>query len=168
MHENALDSPVIPWYREPWPWFLMAGPAVAVVAGFATLYIALQSANPLVVDNYYKEGLAINRVLARDHLARQGGYAALGLPNGDRTMLRVMLSGSTLPAELRVRFVHPTLAGHDREIVAQRIQPGMYEARVSLPSAARWDVEVEGVGQPWRLTGSWYPADGQFRLAPRS
>ena len=26
-----------PWYREPWPWLLMLGPAVVVVAGFITL-----------------------------------------------------------------------------------------------------------------------------------
>ena len=24
-----------PWYREPWPWILMAGPAIVVVAIFA-------------------------------------------------------------------------------------------------------------------------------------
>ena len=26
-----------PWYREPWPWIFIAGPASAVVAGIAML-----------------------------------------------------------------------------------------------------------------------------------
>lgn len=39
-----------PWYREPWPWILMAGPAVVVVAGIATMVIAIRTADPLVAD----------------------------------------------------------------------------------------------------------------------
>ena len=39
-----------PWYRHPWPWILMAGPAVVVVAGALTAIIAFQGADPLVAD----------------------------------------------------------------------------------------------------------------------
>ena len=39
-----------PWYREPWPWILMAGPAIVVVAGFTTLVIAVRTADPIVSD----------------------------------------------------------------------------------------------------------------------
>ena len=53
-----------PWYREPWPWILMAPPAAAVIAGAATVWIAVGSADGLVADDYYKRGLAINQVLA--------------------------------------------------------------------------------------------------------
>ena len=47
----------------------MAGPATVVVAGFFTWFLAARTENALVVDNYYKEGLAINQVLARDAAA---------------------------------------------------------------------------------------------------
>jgi len=40
-----------PWYREPWPWILMSGPAVVVVAGTVTAVIAIRTADP-VVANY--------------------------------------------------------------------------------------------------------------------
>ena len=59
-----------PWYREPWPWFLMSLPATAVIAGLATVWIAVTSADGLVVGDYYKAGLAINQTLARDDTAR--------------------------------------------------------------------------------------------------
>ena len=29
-----------PWYREPWPWIMMAGPAAVVVAGAVTMWLA--------------------------------------------------------------------------------------------------------------------------------
>ncbi len=40
-----------PWYREPWPWVLIALPLLAVVAGFATLWLALSNPDYLVVDD---------------------------------------------------------------------------------------------------------------------
>lgn len=39
-----------PWYRHPWPWLLMLGPAVVVVAGITTLVIAIATADVLVSD----------------------------------------------------------------------------------------------------------------------
>ena len=65
-----------PWYREPWPWLLMAGPAAVLVAGAATTWIAFASADGLVADDYYKQGLAINKRLGREHAAREGGISA--------------------------------------------------------------------------------------------
>jgi hypothetical protein len=44
------------WYKEPWPWLLMAGPAIVVVAGFITFYLAQVNAADLVSDDYYKDG----------------------------------------------------------------------------------------------------------------
>ena len=46
-------SPRKPWYREPWPWIIMAGPATVVVAGVATAVIAFRGADGLVADDYY-------------------------------------------------------------------------------------------------------------------
>jgi hypothetical protein len=145
----------------------MSGPAIVVVASFFTLYLAVTNADPVVVDNYYKEGLAINRVLARDHVALQRGYRASVMLNGDRSRLRIHMAGEGLPAELRVRFVHPTRGGLDRDVTARQIQPGFYEAAIELAPAARWDVELGDPAQQWRVTGDWYTSDDSFVLEPR-
>lgn len=121
MNLNAIVRTVTPWYREPWPWIVMTGPAIVVVAGIATLVIAVMNADPLVVDQYYKEGLAINRVLERDRTASLRGYRATIVLNEERTFVRVRVAGTLLPAELRLRFVHPTKAGLDRELSALQI-----------------------------------------------
>ena len=167
MNQNAIGHPVTPWYREPWPWILMAGPAIVVVAGFATLFIAFMYADPLVVDQYYKAGLAINRVLERDHAASLRGYRATVVLNEERTLVRVRMAGEMLPAELHLRFIHPTKSGLDREFSARQIQPGLYQGSVQLAQAVRWNVELEDAQLQWRLTGSWHPADDRFVLEPR-
>ncbi len=166
MNPNAIVHTVTPWYRQPWPWILMTGPAIVVVAGFATLVIAVMNADPLVVDQYYKEGLAINRVLERDRTASLRGYRATIVLNEERTLVRVRMAGALLPAELRLRFIHPTKAGLDRELSARQIQAGLYHGSLQLAQAVRWNVELEDAQRQWRLTGTWNPADDRFVLEP--
>ena len=45
-----------PWYRHPWPWILMAGPAIVVVAGVATAVIAVKTADGLVGEDGARQG----------------------------------------------------------------------------------------------------------------
>lgn len=51
------------WYRQFWPWFLIALPGAVVVASLITVYIAVTHQDPLVDGNYYKHGLTINERL---------------------------------------------------------------------------------------------------------
>ena len=39
---------VRPWYREPWPWILMAAPAAAIVGCAVTIWLAMATADGLV------------------------------------------------------------------------------------------------------------------------
>ena len=40
----------LPWYRQFWPWFIIALPACAVIASFITLWLAVSRPDYLVVD----------------------------------------------------------------------------------------------------------------------
>jgi uncharacterized protein len=57
------------WYREPWPWILMAGPAIVVVAGCVTAFIAVTTSDGLVAEDYYRRGVEINRRLSTEERA---------------------------------------------------------------------------------------------------
>ena len=164
-------TPSRPWYREPWPWLLMSGPVAAVVGGLVTAYIAVANDDPLVVDNYYKEGLAINRVLERDQAASQRGYRAQVLFAEDHARVRVYLAGASgaLPEVLVLRLVHPTQAGQDRTVTVKATQAGWYEGNVDgLAPATRWGVQLEGGQRDWRLTGEWRTGEGNaVVLQPR-
>lgn len=40
----------LPWYRQFWPWFIIALPASVVIASFYTLWLAISHPDQLVVD----------------------------------------------------------------------------------------------------------------------
>lgn len=147
---NPHDARAQPWYREPWPWILMAGPAIVVVAASYTAWLAVRSDDGLVVDDYYKQGLAINKTLGRSETAeRLGIKAEIGLAGG---RARVLLGG-VRSGPLTLQFAHPTLAGMDQKVKLSLVQPGVYEGQVQPLRAGRWYVVLE---QPdWRLTGDW-------------
>ncbi len=55
-----------PWYKHGMVWLVISGPAVVVVAGFVTLYIAVSSPDPVVTSDYYRQGVEINKTLNKD------------------------------------------------------------------------------------------------------
>jgi hypothetical protein len=65
-----------PWYREPWPWILAAGPFIVIIAGVYTAWLAIKSNDGLVTEDYYKKGLAANQTIARNELATRLGLVA--------------------------------------------------------------------------------------------
>jgi hypothetical protein len=137
-----------PWYREPWPWILMAAPAAAVVAGAATVWLAVGSADGLVADDYYKQGLAINQVLALEENARRMGVRARAEVREGH--LRVALSGAA-PEAVFAQLAHATRAGHDQRLRLARAAPGVYEAELPPLAAGRWRVVLEDPRREWRV-----------------
>ena len=54
---------VKPWYREPWPWILMAGPFAAMIGCFVTIYFAFTNfSNQPIQEGVVKRGLVIEQV----------------------------------------------------------------------------------------------------------
>lgn len=51
--QNTHPTPdeILPWYKQFWPWFIIALPASVVVASFVTLWLALSNPDPLVVED---------------------------------------------------------------------------------------------------------------------
>lgn len=41
----------MPWYRQFWPWFIIALPASAVVAGIITFWLAVSNPDHVVVED---------------------------------------------------------------------------------------------------------------------
>ena len=62
--------PSPPWWRYPLVWLVISGPAVVVVAGIITAWIAVRSQDPVVDENYYQKGLNINKTLAEQERLR--------------------------------------------------------------------------------------------------
>src|SRR5210317_1476013 len=108
-----------PWYQQFWPWFLIALPGSVVVAAFATLYIANKHSDELVVDEYYKNGLAINRQLAKQQRAEEIGLSAvLTVAAGTIT---VRTTGPIASPVLNLRLSHPLESDADFELPLSRV-----------------------------------------------
>jgi hypothetical protein len=159
-----------PWYREPWPWLLMAGPAAAIVAGIVTAWIAVVHQDGLVADDYYKEGLAINRTIAKHEVAARLGLSAQIQFSGDGQAVRIFLaSGGDLPQRLTLRLAHFTRADLDRSLVLDRAAGGWYEGSIGVIEPGRWTLLLEDDAHQWRLAGPWHPeAQNSVRLEPAS
>lgn len=137
-----------PWYRQLWPWLLISGPAAVIVAGAATIWIAFASADGLVAEDYYRQGLAINSRVAREEAARRLGISAEVTVTADR--VRVRLQGQQ-PEVLFVHLAHATRAGHDVRIRLTSSAGGIYEGEVGPLPRGRWRVVIEDARSTWRL-----------------
>lgn len=143
------------WYKEPWPWFLMGLPLAAVVAGIATLIVAVRSDDGLVIDEYYKQGLGINKLLARQEMASKMGLEATVSMFDNK--LSVTLKGDVgvvLPERIQLVLSRPTRAGEDTGLALNRVADGRYEGALKSPSLGHWNVLVEDSVESWRMSGS--------------
>ena len=167
MHRPANDKPHEPWYRQGWPWFLIAFPALAVVGGIATLVIAMQSFDGMVVDDYYKEGRAIVQTIGRVEHAREMGLRASIKVRSES--IHIALSGSdaaSLPQRIRLTVAHPTRGGLDQELLVTGLA-GVYEAPLAPLSTGRWLFVIEDEARSWRMDGSAFlPAEMEITIDP--
>jgi hypothetical protein len=137
-----------PWTKEPWPWILMAPPAAAVLAGIATIWIAVVTSDGLVAEDYYKQGLGINKVIAREELARKLGITASMQVSAGR--IQVRLEGAA-PQALFVHLVHRTRAGFDQRLRLARVAD-RYEAELAPLAPGGWRVWIEDPQASWRIS----------------
>jgi len=62
MQDDTLESPE-PWWKFGHVWLVVAGPAVVVVASFVTFYLAVTRPDPVITEDYYRQGIEINKTL---------------------------------------------------------------------------------------------------------
>lgn len=160
-----------PWYREPWPWILAAGPFIVVVAGLYTAWLAVKSNDGLVTDDYYRQGLSVNRTIQRSEQAAKMGLVA-GVRIADDSLSVRLQAGDrnfAMPPTLAVTISHPTRAGLDQSRVLVR-NGDVYSGAVHLPAAGHWLVLLQDERKTWRLMGNVIlPANGETligRTAP--
>jgi len=142
-----------PWYRQRWPWLLMAGPGIVVVASMVTLWLAATTDDAVVADDYYKRGLSINQRLERVDRAAALGLDAVADIGADG-LVRVTLNSSSAhidahPAVVVLGIAHATRGGLDRSAELVLGPDGTYDGRIEPVGQGRWLVSLET--NAWRL-----------------
>jgi hypothetical protein len=165
-----------PWYRQGWPWFLIALPATAVIGGIVTAILAARGFDGPVAADYYKQGLAINEEVARAQLAHELTLSAdvelAGFADGSRVQV-VINAAQPLPREaaVRLQLVHPGRPAEDRTAVLALIETAADDRRAvytgvlqTSPSASvalgpvSWQVILES--PHWRIDDSFTAGSG--------
>lgn len=158
----TLRSDSTPWYKQRWPWLLIAGPALVVIAGVVTVWLAVVSNDGLVTDDYYKQGLAVNQRLQRDHAAGDLGLSADVMRAGENIRLLLRAEGDVqLPVVLAFKLAHPTRAGQDQAVQMSSEGQGFYSGRLAGEATGRWLVSIEDPAGKWRLQGEWQADSGE-------
>lgn len=121
MTEQKMVEQKKPWHKHPLVWMMIAIPFSAVIMGVVMIWLAVDTDDGLVVDDYYKHGLEINRDISRDKKASALGLSAMiEFGNDDFTndakMFRVQFNKGSLenyPDELQLNLQHTTRQDYD-------------------------------------------------------
>lgn len=144
-----------PWYKQFWPWFLIALPSAAVIAGISTVIIAVQHQHDLVAEDYYKKGKAINRDLSRiEQAVTLQVSATIAFDAG---MMTVALQGEHLAnTPLYLNFIHKTIAGRDQYYQLTADASGLYRLETAFEPSGHWMVQLGDLQNSWRLQQNLY------------
>ena len=152
MITEASSNSIRPWFREPWVWLIIALPASAVLGGIVTIWIAVESDDGLVQDDYYKYGMEINKTLDRDKAAVQYDLAANLIISEAQNNIQIRLDANdnfVSPSGIKLSFLHPTIKGQDQIMVFQSDSNGVYAGALPSLIPGNWYLQIEA--DDWRL-----------------
>jgi hypothetical protein len=69
MSDTRMPEPTTEWWRLPIVWMVIGGPAVVVVASFATLALAIRHPDPVIATSAAAHGADAPAMQARNHAA---------------------------------------------------------------------------------------------------
>ncbi|WP_018981790.1 FixH family protein [Salinimonas chungwhensis] len=156
-----------PWYKQFWPWFLIAVPAITMIMSGVLLNLAISTEDSLVVDNYYKQGKAINASLAKEHEARRRNISA-DVTIDDGAIALQFHSGIPRDGQaIRLSFYHTTQQSKDFSVLLSRDASGMYRGFSENMVAGKWQMTLEPINSDWKIRKQiWLPAKQTISLKP--
>ena len=140
-----------PWYRQFWPWFIIALPCAAVVGSIATAIIASKDGVNLVAEDYYKQGKEINQDLSKFDRAEAPRHPYRPQCQRQGADVKSTVRGFPLGQALHLSLFHPTLAGLDSEHLLTADGKGVYRLMLDKPLTGKWHVRVDAFNHEWRL-----------------
>ena len=156
------DLDTKPWYRQFWPWFIIALPASAVVASLYTVSLAVRTTDSLVVTSEDGMDVVASRHLAAERFAAERGLGATLMIDLESGAIHATLTADTAvdwPKTLQLLFSHPAFANQDQHITMTAAMPDsdgnpVWSGHFIDVPGGRWYV-VLADGETWRLSGNW-------------
>ncbi|WP_088328565.1 FixH family protein [Lacimicrobium sp. SS2-24] len=140
-----------PWYKQFWPWFLIAIPVVSIALSINLLRLATTGQDSMVIEDYYKEGKAINMRLEKITAAQNLGIETLLSVDDDTVVLNFTQGAPSDGTALKLFFQHPTLQDEDFQLMLTRNSPGRYSGELPRSISGKWHLTLEPFDQQWRI-----------------
>jgi len=155
-----------PYRANPVFWLMWLLPASAVVAGLATLAIALRHADPPLPADYHWEGEHLDRdfELARN-AAAHATEVDFSIASGE-CVATVRSAPGDAPS-LTMLFANGADAGLDRVVLLNRVAPGEYRGACAPIPAGRWRVSLEDAAATWNIRAQAVGAVDRLTLRGR-
>ncbi|MFZ6846804.1 FixH family protein [Undibacterium sp. RuRC25W] len=154
------------WYKEPWLLLVVGGPLVVVCASIFTGALAFLGSDKVVAEDYYKQGLMIDKDIQRDAKARELQMSATLNFDATSNKIRMKLEGKgAFPNSLQLSIASAASDGMSvaeiiRRLPMTQVSPGVYEgdskliSNISSNSVKLFHLKLEA--SDWRLTGDWF------------
>lgn len=156
-----------PWYKQFWPWFLIAIPLSSVIVGSQVIRFATDGTNSLVVDDYYKEGKAINARLDKIELARDMGISTLLSVENGNIVLEFTGGAPSTGEALKLEFFHVTIEDRDFDVLLTRDANGLYRSNTEHDIKGKWRVRLMPLNEEWKVQDRInLPQSKAFRFEP--
>ncbi|MCG8436397.1 MAG: FixH family protein [Gammaproteobacteria bacterium] len=143
-----------PWYREFWFWVVVTPPIAAVLAGVATVIIAVQNADSLVVDDYQKTGLTVSKIHEHENRARELNISAQIQLNRSTGKAQATVTGGIAKNFLQLELLHPTQSSRDLSIRLLPAADGIYTGDFSRALAGRWNLRLSSPTEAWLISAT--------------
>ncbi len=75
---KTVDNSSEPWWKHGFVWMVIAGPAIVVVAGLVTLYLAMSRPNEIVSDDSYRQARQSDQSIEARRIESSMAPAMLG------------------------------------------------------------------------------------------
>lgn len=157
-----------PWYTFPMVWLVLAIPFSAVIMGVIIIWAAVDTDDGLVVDDYYKQGLEINRVIERDIKAAKLGLSADVDFDNKAKVVRMAFDKGMLqkyPERLQLQLQHATRANSDVSVQMDHGIDNQYIGHIKRSiTEGIWYLSIAGsteANEGWKL-------DARTRLQSRT
>ena len=145
---------VAPWYRQPWLWFLLLFPGMAIGWSAFSVTTAYRMAPSMVSDDYSREGRGINQSFARDDRAFELGLAGDIKVLDNKIRLDLTSHGEATDYDfIVINLFHPTHERHDRIVQLNPEGNGIYTSSLTRDLDGRWYFDVRSPNNDWRLKG---------------
>ena len=144
---------VKPWYKQFWPWFLIALPLSVVIGTGYRISLLMDNQVNLVAEDYYKKGKGINVDLTKINVARELGLNASVSSAGDTILIKFQKGQLPHYPALTATFTHRTLPDRDFEKLLTADAKGTYRLTLDHDVQGPWFVELQPHDQAWMVQG---------------